>query len=117
MKKTELEGAIEDLHEIKKITDKQEYLVSSAVNVKYNSIIKVLDKELKRLDNEKVEVNCPKLLIIKSPKILQKKDDIDIQTAVNKMLEELVKQDYKIIDFGLMSFNEDMYTAFIKYTN
>lgn len=110
MKKQELELVISSLKEIKTITDKQEYNVSTLVNMKYNDIIKILDKELERLNTTKVEVNCPKIIIMEA----QKSSTTTFTEAVNKKLEELMLNDYKIIDYGFIG--NDITHAYIKYT-
>ena len=111
MKKQELELAISSLKDIKTITDKQEYNVSTLVNIKYNDIIKILDKELKRLDTNGVEVNCPKIIIMEA----QKGSTTTFTEVINKKLENLILNDYKIIDYGFIG--NDITHAYIKYTS
>lgn len=110
MKKQELEQAINDLKGIKEVSDKQDYLVSSAINVKYNAVLNVLDKELRRMSTEKVEVNCPKILLLEH----NQKGKTTFTDSINSKLQELVLADYKIIDYGVFDSNPEM--AFIKYT-
>ena len=118
MKKEELIKVLKDLDEIKSITDKQEYVVSKNVNQLMNSIRPVLNNELRRMDLKEVECNAPELCCITSS------DLQDATQLINLKLEELVKNDYKIIDYS-STFNNTIvkpntysviYLGVIKYT-
>lgn len=111
MKRTEVVEAIENLKQIKQITDKEEYLISSAVNQRYNKIINILDNELKRMDASGVEVNSPAIKLLKH----NPESDTTFTDAINKELQQLVLNNYKIIDYGIIG--NDSTEAFIKYTN
>lgn len=115
MKKQELEQIIDDLKAIKNLTDKEEYLVSKEANQHFIKILPILNKELERMDTSKVEVNCPAIMIIKMEQSFQGKSKFTLTDCINSRLEELVLNDYKIIDFGLQPGNPEI--AYIKYTN
>lgn len=104
MKVQEIESLIENIKSIKDITDKQEYKVSSAVNQLFVKILPILNKELERVNTDfHIETNCPKIRLLHT-------DDCE---KVNEYMESLVKNDYKIIDFGFI--NNDL--AYVKFTN
>lgn len=111
MKKQELETVVKELKEIKDLTDRQEYVVSSYANQRFINIFPILDKELKRLSTEKIEVNCPALLLISVEEANKSKQTVT--DYINKKLQELVLQEYKIIDYGI--YNENL--LYIKYTS
>ena len=119
MKKEELVQILNDLNEIKGITDKQEYIVSKSVNQLMNNIRPILNMELNRMDMEKIECNAPAVCCITSG------DLQGITETMNKKLDELVMQNYKIIDYSV-TFNNTIikpntysviYLGVIKYTS
>lgn len=103
MKKQEIEEVINTLEDLKNYTDKQNYNLSSYVNQKLVKVFPVLRKELERLNTDEISLNCPQLYE-EFMDILSK--DIDEESMknvvnhINSILESLVKQDYKIIDYG-----------------
>lgn len=116
MKKKEIEQVITSLDEIKAITDKQEYIVSKSVNLLMNEIKPVLNKELQRLDFNKVECTSPKI------KLIKRTDIIDLEDVINTELENLVINNYKVIDYSIINLlneksHEIVYTGIIKYTS
>lgn len=110
MKISDLKNIRTNLEEIKSITDKEEYLVSSNVNQRLMNIFPLVDKEIKRMDSEGIEVHCMKVMILQHTTD-SKKSFTDI---INEQIERLTLQDYKIIDCEV---KEDLCTAVIKYTN
>ena len=113
MKKQDIIEIIDDLKAIKSLTDKEIYLVSKEANQHFVKIFPKLEEELKRMDNNNVEVNCPSIMLIKDAKA--KTDFTSTTELINTKIQELVMQDYKIIDFGLQPGNPDI--IYIKYTN
>lgn len=116
MKKLEIEQVIGKLKELKNLTDSQEYLVSSKANELFIQIMPILDKELQRLSETNVEVNSPALLLFEYKDI--EKTDKSVTEFINRKLQELVMNEYKIIDYGLFNKNtEGDILIYIKYTN
>lgn len=114
MKKVDLENAITSLKELKSFTDRLEYNTSTFVNQKLMTVFPVLQAEYDRLDNDKVVINCPKLLIVGSKDVTTKQTLTDF---VNDKLQELVMNDYKIIDYGLWGRSNEEILIYIKYTS
>ena len=95
MKKEELIKVLENLEESKSITDKQEYVVSKGVNQIMNNIKPILNDELKRMDMKEVECNSPEIWSFTGT-------DLEFVTdTINSKLNQLVKEDYKIIDYSI----------------
>lgn len=116
MKKVEMEQIINNLKELKNITDSQEYLVSSKANELFIKVMPLLDKELQRLSETNVEVNSPALLLFEYKDI--EKTNKSVTDFINSKLQELVLSDYKIIDYGLFNKNTNGdILIYIKYTN
>ena len=111
MKKQEIETIIQKLKEVKEITDKQEYLVSSAINQKLTEVFPLLDKELQRLDNNKIEVTSPAIVLVNYDP--ESNPDKSFTEYFNSVLHNLVLQDFKIIDYGIYP---GLITGYIKYT-
>lgn len=116
MKKEEIEQVLSSLDEIKAITDKQEYVVSKGVNLLMNEIRPILNSELQRLDFNEVRCTAPRVKLIRS-------DDISyLEEIMNSVLESLIMENYKIIDFSVINLLNDksheiIYTGIIKYTS
>lgn len=111
MKKVEVEQLKEYIIELKKITDMQEYLVSTPANQLYNKILPVLDKELDKLNKTNNDVDCPAVLLLK-----RKDNKQSLTELINTELHKLVLNDYRILDFDIKQIEgED--TIIIKYTN
>lgn len=115
MKKQIVDSLISDLTSIKNITDKQEYLVSSKVNTIYTKMLPELEKESKRLSDSDVEITSPKILILEYNKFDSSSQNMceTFSKQINKELQNLVINNYKIIDYGLI--NKEV--AYIKYTD
>lgn len=113
MKKQDIEVCLEALNNIRAISDKQIYNVSSAINKEIIKIKPVLDEEHKRMNNEKIVINCPAIMFIGTSEI-----DFSVESLsefINKKLQELVLNDYKIIDYGIC--DKEGILAYIKYTS
>lgn len=116
MKKQDLELIQEQLKQIKDISDRLDYNTSSSINQKLVKITPVVKTELERLNTEKITINCPKFMTL-----ISSYDKVD--EDMNKKLQELVVNDYKIIDFGIFktcdgTANKSEYVRlFIKYTS
>lgn len=109
MKSSDIKTLIDNIHDLKKMTDSQEYLLSSQANMKYNAMLPILDKELKRVSEEKLEVNAPAISII------EKTGKSPLTELINIELSKLVAKDYKIIDYGITEL-EGKVLGYIKYT-
>ena len=105
----DIKTLIDNIHDLKKMTDSQEYLLSSQANMKYNAMLPILDKELKRVSEEKLEVNAPAISII------EKTGKSPLTELINIELSKLVANDYKIIDYGITEL-EGKVLGYIKYT-
>lgn len=114
MKKVELETAIDALKDLKLISDRLNYNESVAINTKLMLALPVLEKELTRLEAEKIDIACPQLIVLGVKDVNTKQTLSDF---VNEKLKELVLADYKIIDYGLYSNNTSDVYVFIKYTS
>ena len=112
MKKSDIEQIIDHLKEIKKVSDIQNYTVSTSINQHLMKITPLLDNELDRLSRDKVTVNCPAIIIIKAD---EKTNNKSLTDFINEKLQELVMNDYKIIDYGIEYANNEI-LAYIKYT-
>lgn len=119
MKKEDLVNVLNNLNEIKSIADKQEYVVSKSINQLMNNIKPILNDELKRMDMKEVECNSPEI------KCMTAGDLQVITELMNDSLAQLVKEDYKIIDYNI-TFNNTVvkpntysvvYFGQIKYTS
>lgn len=113
MKKSEIELSLEALNNIKSISDKLNYNISSSINKEVIKITPILEKELYRLKEDKIVVNCPAILFIGSTDIDFNKESLS--EFINKKLQELVLNEYKIIDYGICDKNGII--AYIKYTS
>ena len=113
MKKQDIELCIEALNNIRAISDKQIYNVSSAINKEIIKIRPVLEEEHKRMNEEKIVINCPAIMFIGTSEIDFNKNSLS--EFINKKLQELVLNDKKIIDYGLS--DKDGILAYIKYTS
>lgn len=111
MQVSDLRKITSALDEIKSITDKQEYLISSYVNERYNTICAITKNEIERMESKGVEINCPKILILKHTN----GNNGTFTECINKQLEELIRSGFKIIDYGLTGVDGD--TCYIKYTD
>lgn len=122
MKKEELLQIEQGLNEIKRIADKESYLVSSAINNQYIKIEPILKQELQRMDAQGVEINCPRIKTIPRVQVWDKEHDMfeytlsneDFDSLVNDNLRDLVNNGYKIIDYGYKNNCDDV---IIKYTD
>lgn len=117
MKKNELENAISSLKIIKEISNKLDFNNSTAINQQYIKILPILEKELDKMEKNTIDINCPKLILIKFQDIGVGETIAD---TINNKLAELSNNDFKIIDFNLynntVSADDDI-IAYIKYTN
>lgn len=116
MKKQDIEMLQKYVDEIKQVSDKLDYNTSSAINQRIVKITPLLKSELDRVDNNKIEIDCPQIIVIKSNEIMNRKENKSITDYMNNKLKELVLNEYKIIDFGIVPNGQEVY-AFIKYTS
>lgn len=116
MKKQDIEMLQKYVDEIKQVSDKLDYNTSSAINQRIVKITPLLKSELDRVDNNEIEIDCPQIIVIKSNEIMNKKENKSITDYMNNKLKELVLNEYKIIDFGIVPNGQEVY-AFIKYTS
>ena len=120
MKIKEIEQIQVCLDNIKSLTEKENYKLSSAINKQIVQIRPILDTEYKRLNDSGIDINCPKICIFTNKDA--KEQGFNVQNYINKKLQELVSADFKIIDYGkLDECYEDDNTRtiyfYIKYTN
>lgn len=116
MKKQDIEMLQKYVDEIKQVSDKLDYNTSSAINQRIVKITPLLKSELDRVDNNKIEIDCPQIIVIKSNEVMNRKENKSITDYMNNKLKELVLNEYKIIDFGIVPNGQEVY-AFIKYTS
>lgn len=123
MKKQDIEMIQKQLTEIKSISDKLDYNTSSAINQKLIKITPVLSAEYERMNTDNISINCPKLYLFTNREASEQK--LTVADFMNKKLQELVVNGYKIIDFGKFdeAYNEEIDDGkrtiwlFIKYTS
>jgi len=117
MKKSEIEQSIKILKDLKKSTEKLDFNTSVLVNQHVMGILPILEKEYARLDEDKIELNCPELKIIGVDTTLETNKKEKLADEINRVMRELVSEEYKIVDYGIVSpvLNNVMY-AYIKYT-
>lgn len=120
MKKVELEDIMRNLKEISNVSSRQDYNTSTAINKLINQINPIIKAEYDRLDKDKVDINCPKILIFTNRDALKIK--MLVQDYMNDKLKELVIGGYKIIDYGkldeeIMDDNTRTLYFYIKYTD
>lgn len=113
MKKEDLEMIIARVREVKRIGDQQTYNLSTAINQNLMKIFPILETELERMNTDKIAVNCPALHLIGANGNI--KDIDELTNALNQKMQELVMNDFKILDFGLCGNSSLM--AYIKYTS
>lgn len=101
MKKLELENIINKLNDIKKFSDSLDYNTSSYINKQLVTILSTLHNEYDRMDIDKIEINCPRIKIIKLSDIEYLYDTNNFVDAVNLELKELTVNGYKIIDYDV----------------
>ena len=116
MKKQDIEMLQKYVDEIKQVSDKLDYNTSSAINQRIVKITPLLKSEWDRVDKNKIEIDCPQIIVIKSNEIMNRKENKSITDYMNNKLKELVLNEYKIIDFGIVPNGQEVY-AFIKYTS
>ena len=106
MKKIDVENVINVLNNIKDFTKTMDFKTSTYINQQVISVIQ-------RLNNEKITINSPKLLLIRTEDLTSGQTLVDV---LNTTLSELVENNFKIIDFGVQDSTSGMY-AYIKYTD
>lgn len=115
MKKIEVEEMLKICDNIQNISNKQSYNVSSAINQNLVKIKNTLKEEYNRMDNDKITINCPGIILIKASDLQYKEQSLS--DYINNKMKELVMNNYKIIDFGISGINGNQIYAFIKYTS
>ena len=115
MKVKDLELIIEELENLKKFANLQDYKISSRINKTVVQVNQVLKEELSKLKNEKIEVTGPKIKIITFTD--SKEQNKDLVTLTNDILNELINDGYHIIDYNVMNiYDPERSYSFIKYT-
>lgn len=115
MKVKDLELIIEELEDLKKFANLQDYNISSRINKTVVQVNQVLKDELSKLKNEKIEVTGPKIKIITFTD--SKEQNKDLVTLTNDILNELINDGYHIIDYNVMNiYDSERSYSFIKYT-
>lgn len=118
MKICDLEKIINIIDDLKLIGDRLDYNESCAINQGLMKIKPYIKDEMDRMKKDGIEINSPKIYIerIVNPDVNNAIENL--QTQVNTKLQELVQQDYKIIDYNVALNINDLYSYFwIKYTN
>lgn len=113
MKKIDVENVINVLNNIKDFTKTMDFKTSTYINQQVISVVPVLEEEIQRLNNEKITINSPKLLLIRTEDLTSGQTLVDV---LNTTLSELVENNFKIIDFGVQDSTSGMY-AYVKYTD
>lgn len=103
MKLQELEEIKSAIAELQQFANQQDYNTTSFINRRLVKISPKINTEIERMESESVEIHSPKLVIVPADEI-------------NDKLQELVKEDYKIIDFGLFRGTSENLQAYIKCT-
>lgn len=114
MRKTDVEKIIDALNTIKNYTNKMDFKSSTFINQQLIQIQPILNKELDRLENDNIEINSPKLLLLSTKDLDAEQTLVDL---ANIRMSELVENNYKIIDFGIYETKMQEMFIFIKYTN
>ena len=112
MKASNVDILLDKLNAINQCTSKLNYKTSAFINQQIIAMKPILEEEKRRLANEPVTIDCPKLIVF-SDKTLE--NSTDIVSYTNNKLSELVENGYKIIDYGIL--NGDGICTYIKYTN
>lgn len=115
MKKSDIEDMLKYCEAIKEISNKQNYNVSTAINQNLVRVTKKLKEEFDRMNNDKLVINCPSIILIKASDL--KYQEMSLSDYMNNKMKELVMNDYKIIDFGISNVEDNFIYAFIKYTS
>ena len=120
MKIREIENIQNWLNDIKVIADRQSYNISSDINKSIVKIMPLLKEEKDRLQDNHIEINCPKILIFTNKEAKEYKQTV--QDYMNSKLQGLVSNGFRIIDYGKMdeSFEGDnsrLVYFYIKYTS
>lgn len=120
MKLKDVENIQRWLNDIKAVADKESYNLSTEINRSVVKIMPILKEEQERLNDNHIEINCPKILIFTNRDAKEYKKTV--QDYMNQKLQELVSNDFKIIDFGKMDeeFEDDNSRTiyfYIKYTS
>lgn len=114
MKKQDLQNCVNLLSDIKKFSDKQEYNTSNYINTRLMQVLPMLNKELERMTNNNITINCPSLEIIDT---LKEPTEKQLPEVINDRMRELVLSGYKIIDFGIFREDSRKFSGYIKYTS
>lgn len=114
MKKSDLDLVIETVKDIRTVSNRLDYNSSTAINKRIATVLPILEKEYERMSEDKVEIHCPKLLILSTKDIPDNK--VTLTDFTNDVLADLVKSGYKIIDFGITTDSAGVF-VYIKYTD
>lgn len=120
MKIQDIDNLQKYVDEIKVISDKLDYNTSSAINKNITKIIPLLKEERNRLESSNVDIDFPRIKIFTNREAIEHK--MTVQDYMNYNLQELVVNEYKIIDFGKLDEeyeddNSRTIYLYIKYTS
>lgn len=115
MRKSEIDDMLKACDNIRNISNQQSYNVSTAINQNLVKVTKKLKEEFERMDNDKLTINCPAIILIKASDLQYQ--EMSLSDYMNNKMKELVMNNYKIIDFGISNVENNFIYAFIKYTS
>ena len=115
MRKSDIDDMLKACETIRNIFNKQNYNVSSAINQNLVKVTNKLKEEFERMDNEKLVINCPAIILIKAADL--RYQEMSLSDYMNNKMKELVMNNYKIIDIGISNVEGNFIYAFIKYTS
>jgi len=115
MRKSDIDNMLKICENIRNISNQQSYNVSSAINQNLVKITGKLKEEFERMDNDKIVINCPSIILIKAADL--RYQEMSLSDYMNNKMKELVMNNYKIIDFGISNIEGNFIYAFIKYTS
>ena len=114
---SEIDLILNTLTEIQQLSMKQNYNFGSTIGKKVINVLPYLNKEKEKLQNKNLKVNAPQFLNLKisiDNKFPDKSEQI-IVDKLNEALQDLVKEDFEIIDYGLDFSDINYYRAYIKF--
>lgn len=115
MRKTDIDDMLKACDNIRNISNKQNYNVSSIINQNLVKVTTKLKEEFERMDKDKLTINCPAIILIKASDLQYQ--EMSLSDYINNKMKELVMNNYKIIDFGISNVDNNFIYAFIKYTS
>ena len=114
MKKQEISDVLEKLEDIHMYSStKLDYNSTTYINKRLVDIQSTLRKEYDRLNSDKIDLNCPQLLVLQTKDVTNGKPLIEY---ANEVMSNLVSEGKKIIDYGLWNRDTTDICVYIKYT-